>query len=301
MLRPFCNLWAKIFLFMFIIPLIPMQLMAKEVGRVTQVEGQVDIYQPPKTTPVPAKAQAGVQVNDRIKTEALSRCQLEFLDASTLTISPRSDIIIESYMFDAKKGEQGAIAKLTQGLVHLIVPVATLEKKEFLVKTSSAVMGIRGTELYILIGPEFTDVYVKSGMVAVDSNKDAAGDQKRSSMSPEALRYVERLAKQAQVRALARTGAGGIILGPMQASRVRAGQMPSPPVPLTSRHFATLATALLTGLPSAAILSASQGPAELLQTISEFAPAPAGPAGIGPTLPSGGPRSTGEGVGSAAQ
>jgi hypothetical protein len=95
---------------------------------------------------------------DRIKTEALSRAQYQFLDASTLTVAPVSDIVIESYMYDPKKGKQGALSRLTQGLVRLVVPVETLSKKEFLVNTPSAILGIRGTELYILIGPDFTDV-----------------------------------------------------------------------------------------------------------------------------------------------
>jgi hypothetical protein len=299
MLRPIGSLGSKIFLSLLIITLLPLDLMAEEVGRFTEVEGQVELYKPKITKPVPVKPQTGVEGNDRIKTEAQSRAQLTFLDASTITVAPLSDITIESYMYDAKKGEQGALAQLTRGLVQLVVPLEKIAKRDFSVKTSTAIMGIRGTELYILIGPEFTDVYVKSGHVAVDSNKESADKQKRSSLPPKALRYVERLAKQAQVRAQ-RIGGRGIILGPMQASRIRAGQMPTPPVPLTPRHFATLAATLRNGLPSDAVLRASEGPAQLLEAIRDSVP-PGPPGGFGTTLPGGGVRGTGGGVASPAQ
>ncbi|MBU4232771.1 MAG: FecR family protein [Proteobacteria bacterium] len=220
--------------------------MAAEVGRFTQVEGQVELYKAKTTKPIPAQPQTAAEVNDRIKTEALSRAQLQFLDASTLTVAPLSDIVIESYMYDPKKGEQGALSRLTQGLIRLIVPVETLAKKEFLVKTPNAILGIRGTELFILIGPDFTDVYVKSGTVSASSNKPGKGD--KVSMGSRGQKWhgdVARLAKQADVRA---ANLGRRMIGAMQASRIRAVELPSPTVTLTADDFATLERLLYTGL-----------------------------------------------------
>jgi len=148
MLRHIGSLGTSVTLFLLIIFLSPLGLAAKEIGRYTQAEGQVELYKPEITKPILAQPQAAAELKDRIKTEALSRAQVQFLDASTLTVAPLSDITIESYMYDDAKGEQGGLAQLTRGLVRLVVPLEKLAKREFLVKTPTAIMGIRGTELY---------------------------------------------------------------------------------------------------------------------------------------------------------
>jgi len=276
-----------------LITLFPLGLMAAEVGKFTQVEGQVGLYKGKTPTPIPAQPKTAAETNDRIKTEALSRAQFQFLDASTLTVAPLSDIVIESYMYDPKKGEQGALSKLTQGLVRLVVPVDTLGKKEFVVKTGDAVMGIRGTELYILIGPDFTDVYVKSGTVEASSNEPGKGDKVSiGSPSRNGGGEVARLARQAEVRA---AKMGHRMIGAMQASRIKKGQSPSPLINLTAGDFDTLEGLLKTGLP--AKMGDSKNPSDLLRQIRELGPPlgytppgppPGPPPGAGPSFPGGG-------------
>jgi hypothetical protein len=204
-----------------------------------------------------------------------------------MTISPRSDIVIESYMFNSKTGEQSSLSKLTQGLVRLIVPVSKLEKKEFLVKTSTAIMGIRGTEVYILIGPEFTDVYVQTGSVVVSPNKNTAGEGKRSSLTPEELRYVERLIRQAFIRA---QPASPTVLGPNQAVRTTSLGVGSPTT-IPPGGFTTLNAALRNGLPPANVMSSTSGPIGMLQAIQQSQP-PAGTTGPGGDAPPGPPASS---------
>jgi len=263
--------------------LMPMKSMAKDVGLFTQVEGNVELSRQ-KAKPILAKPQTGVQLSDSIKTEAQGRAQLQFLDASTMTISPRSDIVIESYMFDSKTGEQKSLSKLTQGLVRLIVPVSKLEKKEFLVKTSTAVMGIRGTEVYILIGPEFTDVFVKTGSVAVSPNTESSGGGKRSSLTPEALRYVEHLIRQTSIRGLP---APPTVLGPNQCVRSTSSGVGSP-TPIPPGAFGYLNAALRAGLPSANVMRSTSGPAAMLQAIQQSLQ-PAASTGPGTGSPPGPP------------
>ena len=285
-----------------LITLFPLGLMAAEVGKFTQVEGQVGLYKGKTPTPIPAQPKTAAETNDRIKTEALSRAQFQFLDASTLTVAPLSDIVIESYMYDPKKGEQGALSKLTQGLVRLVVPVETLAQKEFLVKTSDAVIGIRGTELYILIGSDFTDVYVKSGTVDASSNQPGKGG-KVSMISPGQNRVgdIARLVRQAEVRA---ANVGHRMIGAMQASRIKKGQSPSPLINLTAEDFATLEGLLKTGLP--ANMGDSKTPSDLLRWVRELAPPygdsppgpPQSPGGVGPSFPGGGGGGGGGGVAS---
>ena len=173
-----------------------------------------------------------------------------------------------------------------------MVPVETLKKKEFLVKTSDAIMGIRGTELYILIGPDFTDVYVKSGTVSASSNQPEKADKvSMGSPGQNEAGEVARLARQADVRAAKMEPR---MIGAMQASRIRKGQSPSPLINLTAGDFATLEGLLNTGLP--AKMGDSKNPSDLLRQIRQLGPPlgysppgpPEAPSGVGPSFPGGG-------------
>jgi hypothetical protein len=272
-----------------VIWLVPAGVLAKEVGRFTRVEGTVNIQKKTTGESIPAEVKLGAEEQDAVKTEALSRAQLQFLDASTLTVAPLSYVTIESYMYDTHKGERGALSQLTRGLVHLIVnPLATMHKKEFLIKTPTAVMGVRGTDFYVLIGPQFTDVYVKTGRVVVRSNR---GGLSRSRPGPGENPYVRDLLRQAAVRA---AEVGEVVVNAMQASRIAAGELPTAPIPISAGQFQALDSLMQTGLPPK--LADTSSPGDLLDKVSKSTPpatytppaAPPPPADVGPTFPGGG-------------
>ncbi len=273
-----------------VICLFPAGVLADEVGRFTQVEGQVDLQKQGKPEAIPAQVDTRAEEKDAIKTAALSRAQIQFLDASTLMVAPLSNITIESYMYDSQKQERGALCQLSRGLVHLIVsPLAKLEKKEFLIKTKTATMGIRGTDFYILIGPDFTDVLVKSGSVVASSNPEKL---QKASPSPEESPELSNLLRRADIRAAVDNR---VLINSMEASRLVAGNNPSPIVQLHEGHFRTLEGLMHIGLPLK--LGDSANPGELLEKISQAGltsphspppPPPVLPTDIGPTFPGGG-------------
>ena len=115
------------------------------VGNFTQVEQRVD-YQKGPTGPVtPAKVKEPVEVNDIIQTYDVSRAAVEFRDKTTITISPKSKVAIESYMFDPAKFERTGKFDLIQGVMKVVVPALKAgEKSNITIKTSTAIMGIRG-------------------------------------------------------------------------------------------------------------------------------------------------------------
>ena len=182
----------------------------------------------------------------------------------------------------------GCLSELTKGLVHLVVnPLAKLEKKEFLVKTPTAIMGIRGTELYLLIGPDFTDVFVKTGTISAESRQAKV---KKSDAGPGHNQYVETLMRQADVRA-ANVG-GRLWVPPMHATRIFSNRILDL-IRLADAQFRILSGMMNTGLPPN--LNFGNNPGELLQNFSKLAPLgytppapPAPPPGIGSAFPGGG-------------
>lgn len=277
--------------------LFPAAVLADEVGRFIQVEGKVDLLRHGKPAAILVKKNTRAEEKDAVKTEALSRAQIQFLDASTLMVAPLSQITIESYMYDSHKRERGALCRLSRGLVHLIVnPMVKLEKKEFLIKTKTATMGIRGTDFYILLGPDFTDVFVKSGKVVAISHPQALPKPDTHLQAPPQIsNLIRRTAIQAAID-------NRVVINSMEASRLVAGQPPSPVVRLHARHFHALEGLMHIGLPPK--FGDSSNPGQLLEKISQSdlslppPPPPPPPSEFGPSFPGTGIGGGGGGIAS---
>jgi hypothetical protein len=81
------------------------------------------------------------------------------MDNSTLTLAPESRVAIEDYMFEPAKQKRNAVLQIFQGLVHAVVnKVYKVKDPDFIVKTNTAIMGIRGTEFGIRIQPNSSTI-----------------------------------------------------------------------------------------------------------------------------------------------
>jgi hypothetical protein len=144
------------------------QAQAEEVGRLTQVKGRVDILKGGHLPATPAKINDGVQPGDVIRTKSLSKAQVTFMDNSILTISPESRVAIEEYMYDSAKNKRNAVIKLFQGLAHMVVSKITkAEEPDFVVKTNTAIMGVRGTDFGIRLQPNGSTILTFEGLLQV--------------------------------------------------------------------------------------------------------------------------------------
>lgn len=135
---------------------------ASPVGTFIQVEGRVDLLKGAKLPAVEVKAQDGVEVGDVVRTKSESRAQIKFIDNTVLTIAPESRVTVEEFMFDGAKGERKATLGVLRGLVHTAVEkVYPQAEPDFIMKTHTAVLGVRGTRWYTKILPIGTDVYTE--------------------------------------------------------------------------------------------------------------------------------------------
>ena len=141
---------------------------ADVVGRLTQVEGRVDILRGGELPAIPVKVDDGVQTGDVLRTKSLSKAQITFIDNSTLTIAPESRVAIEAYMFDSAQNKRNAVVQLFQGLAHVVVnKVFKSAEPDFVVKTQTAIMGVRGTEFGIRLQPNSSEVLNFEGLLQV--------------------------------------------------------------------------------------------------------------------------------------
>ena len=190
---------------------------ADVVGRLTQVEGRVDILRGGKLPAIPVKLNDGVQTGDIIRTKSMSKAQITFIDNSTLTISPESRVGIEAYMFDSAKNKRNAVVQLFQGLAHVAVSkIFKAAEPDFVVKTQTAIMGVRGTDFGVRIYPNSSDVLNFEGLLQVGNRL------------PEVSQLFRRAFKVAY--SFGSGGAGGqhwVFLKAMQGTTVGRGLPPS--------------------------------------------------------------------------
>jgi hypothetical protein len=140
--------------------------LAAPVGTFIQVEGTVEVLRQGKPPAVPAKIRGGVDQGDQVRTKSQSRAQIRFVDNTVLTLSPGSAVLIEKYLYDNSQGYRQAALNLFRGLAYTVVSRLTqTEKPDFVFKTHTAVLGVRGTRFFTLVGARFTGGYNEQGQV----------------------------------------------------------------------------------------------------------------------------------------
>lgn len=132
---------------------------AATVGRFTLVEGRVDLLKDGNLPATVVKVDDAVGSGDVIRTKSLSRAQITFIDNSTLTISPESRIAIEEFTFDAAQNKRSAVLKIFQGLALAVVnKIIKADEPDFVVKTHTAIVGVRGTEFGVRLSPNSSTI-----------------------------------------------------------------------------------------------------------------------------------------------
>jgi len=144
---------------------IPAVVDAAAVGRFTMVEGQVDLLRQGKLPAVPVKVQDGVEPGDVIRTKSKSKAQVKFVDDSSITMAPESRMAVADFVYDGPRGYRRAVLRHFRGLIHAVVTqLIKVQEPEFIIETQTAVMGVRGTEGYLLQVPNSSILYCIYGI-----------------------------------------------------------------------------------------------------------------------------------------
>ena len=150
---------------------VPLTAHAAVVGRFSLIVGQVDLLKGGKLPAISAKMQAGVEPGDIIRTKSRAKAQLTMVDNSVITLAPESRLAIADYQYNPAQESRRAVVRLFRGLVHTVINrVIKTEEPDFLMETHTAVIGVRGTNFYTLVGPSFTATYLAHGTLGVSSN-----------------------------------------------------------------------------------------------------------------------------------
>jgi hypothetical protein len=147
---------------------LPGGLQAAAVGTIIQVEGQVDLLKQGKMPTVPAAVGQELQQGDVIRTKSNSKAQVRFVDDTTLTLAPGTRVAIDQYVYDAEKKQRQGVLQVFRGMVEAVVTkLVKTENPDLIMKTHTAVMGVRGTRWFAILDPTDTDVYNEEGRLEV--------------------------------------------------------------------------------------------------------------------------------------
>jgi trimeric autotransporter adhesin len=95
---------------------------------------------------VPRRLVLGQEVvfNERITTNAAGQTQVLFLDQSTMTVGPNSDMVIDEFVYDPAAGTGKLAASLTRGVFRYVGGKLSKQDNAVTMQTPSATIGIRG-------------------------------------------------------------------------------------------------------------------------------------------------------------
>jgi len=95
-----------------------------------------------------------VVFNERITTGPDGQTQILFIDQSTMTVGPRSDMVIDEFVYDPNAGTGKLAASLTRGVFRFVGGKLSKQDNAVTMQTPSATIGIRGGLVLVDLTPD---------------------------------------------------------------------------------------------------------------------------------------------------
>jgi uncharacterized membrane protein YgcG len=124
----------------------------------------------PGETPAPKEVKSPAHFGEHVMTQASSRATISFIDKSHLVIGEKSEVTIDTFVFDPKSGAEQATYNVASGALRFVSGAIKGDKLK--IETPTAVVAVRGTNLKIRVLPSGeTLVAVNRGRVDVTSRQ----------------------------------------------------------------------------------------------------------------------------------
>jgi hypothetical protein len=139
--------------------------MAQQVGTATAVNPTTEST-PPGSSTVNLTVGANIVHKERIHTTPSGTVQLLFVDKSTLSIAPNTNILIDEYVYDPRSNSGHMLTNLTEGALRF-VGGALSHQGEASITTQDAAIGIRGGTVTVVIDQHGVHVIDQFGIVTI--------------------------------------------------------------------------------------------------------------------------------------
>lgn len=108
-----------------------------------------------------------VFANEVVKTGVDSLAQLLFLDQTSLSVAPKSEVTLDRFVYDPSRGAGVVALRATVGAFRFVT--GSQNPNSYLIETPVATISVRGTILDILVWPDHVIVIVQQGAATVTS------------------------------------------------------------------------------------------------------------------------------------
>ena len=125
---------------------------AEFVGFIKSLEGQTTVLRDGEDR----EATVGMEIKegDIVKTGADGSAGLIFSDDTIITMGPRTEFVVEDYLFEPLEGRLGFVARILRGTIsYLSGQIEKLSPGTVQLKTPAATIGVRGTHVLIKVEP----------------------------------------------------------------------------------------------------------------------------------------------------
>lgn len=118
-----------------------------DVGTVTQLQAEATLIRQGRTLPL--QQGSAIQKNDEITSSDDARVEITFSDGTTLTMGENSRLVIDEFLFEPDNSLGTIILNVLEGPFRFITgSIGKMTDKRAEVRTTSATIGIRGTDFW---------------------------------------------------------------------------------------------------------------------------------------------------------
>ncbi|MBW1896229.1 MAG: FecR domain-containing protein, partial [Deltaproteobacteria bacterium] len=134
---------------------------AQEIGKVAKVRGTAHIVRKDVDRPIAVSVGMPVYLNDEVRTAAKSSLRIKLEDGSILTLGPKGHLQLSHFEFEPEKKKRSALFDMFRGKLRVFAKDhETYKKKDFKIKTPTAICGVRGTLFLVwVLSDEVTKVF----------------------------------------------------------------------------------------------------------------------------------------------
>jgi hypothetical protein len=120
---------------------------AAEVGKVTYVDGRVDLLKTGSELAVPIREGEVIAVGDSIRTKSDSKAEIAFKDNSVVRMAQNSRVEVKDYVLDKDNKRKTATIKLDRGKARTIIAKMP-DAAEFNIVTPNAEGKVKGSDIF---------------------------------------------------------------------------------------------------------------------------------------------------------
>jgi len=103
--------------------------------------------------------------NERVRTGDLSQAQFVFLDRTNLGVGPKSEVTLNEFVYNPKRGSGKVVVNLGRGVFRFVTGLQRSTNYEL--RTPIATIGVRGTEFQVLVDDDLIVIALVRGALRI--------------------------------------------------------------------------------------------------------------------------------------